>query len=316
MAEIYTIKHETLKGIADAIRGKTGATDQIVVSDMAAQIENISASTELENIEIELDFSNGNQTVTAADGTTVKSAILIQPETLVPENIAEGVNIAGIIGTLAAGGGTGDGTGGGDYTVTFMSEDGSTVLYEKQVMEHDTCGEPVSLGLLETPTKDIAGNTVYSFGGWSNEANGAPEDTALVNITEDKTVYASFTSEEYVVYNKTAKTVSSTSYGDYSVFVSPANTSLCTVGKSYLVTWGETNHTCVLKQQGLKYTNGGEGMPSCLGNHQLIKSMLGYTVKSYTNSASSEPFCIVVQTNQVLVYTSSAMTKTLTIKPL
>lgn len=35
----------------------------------------------------------------------VKSAIIQKPETLIPENIAEGVDIAGIIGTLAAGGG-------------------------------------------------------------------------------------------------------------------------------------------------------------------------------------------------------------------
>jgi hypothetical protein len=32
----------------------------------------------------------------------VKSAIIQKPETLVPENIAEGVDIAGIVGTLAA----------------------------------------------------------------------------------------------------------------------------------------------------------------------------------------------------------------------
>lgn len=35
----------------------------------------------------------------------VKSAIIQKPETLIPENIAEGVNIAGIVGTLVVGGG-------------------------------------------------------------------------------------------------------------------------------------------------------------------------------------------------------------------
>lgn len=35
----------------------------------------------------------------------MKSAIIQKPETLIPENIAEGVDIAGIVGTLAAGGG-------------------------------------------------------------------------------------------------------------------------------------------------------------------------------------------------------------------
>ena len=39
----YIIKGETLTGIADAIRGKTGGTDPVAVSDMAAQIDGIQA---------------------------------------------------------------------------------------------------------------------------------------------------------------------------------------------------------------------------------------------------------------------------------
>ena len=42
MAE-YLIQGETLTGIADAIREKTGGTDPVAVSDMAAQIEGIQA---------------------------------------------------------------------------------------------------------------------------------------------------------------------------------------------------------------------------------------------------------------------------------
>ena len=42
MAE-YLIQGETLTGIADAIRGKTGGTEPVAVSDMAAQIEGIEA---------------------------------------------------------------------------------------------------------------------------------------------------------------------------------------------------------------------------------------------------------------------------------
>ena len=42
MAE-YLIQDTTLTGIADAIRGKTGGTEPVAVSDMAAQIEGIQA---------------------------------------------------------------------------------------------------------------------------------------------------------------------------------------------------------------------------------------------------------------------------------
>lgn len=166
----YKIKEETLSGIADAIRSKSGSSKTIKVSEFAEQIgtistgsfdiqlienlpiavdfsqgnqfieapegqavksaviqkpanlkaENIAKNVNiagvtgtlepfeaeiLENIPIELDFSNGNQTIEAEEGSLVKSATVFKPGNLVPENIAEGINIAGIVGTLAAGGG-------------------------------------------------------------------------------------------------------------------------------------------------------------------------------------------------------------------
>lgn len=63
----------------------------------------------LENVPIALDFTGGNQTITAPDGALVKSAIIQKPENLIPAKIAEGVDIAGIVGTLAAGGSGGAG---------------------------------------------------------------------------------------------------------------------------------------------------------------------------------------------------------------
>jgi hypothetical protein len=78
------------------------------------------------NVEVVPDFSSGDQLVEAVAGTLIKSAILKKPDTLVPENIAEGVDIAGIIGSLVAGGGGGNvsfawgnlNTAAGTYTVT------------------------------------------------------------------------------------------------------------------------------------------------------------------------------------------------------
>lgn len=83
---------------------------------------------------------------------------------------------------------------GGDYTVTFMSEDGQTVLYEKQVMEHDNCANPVTYNLLAKPTKESTAQYDYTFSGWSTTQGGAASSSALTNITDDRTVYVAFNS--------------------------------------------------------------------------------------------------------------------------
>lgn len=58
----------------------------------------------LENIPIPVDFSGGNQTITAPDGTLVKSAIILKPEKLVPENIKIGETVGGITGEFIGNG--------------------------------------------------------------------------------------------------------------------------------------------------------------------------------------------------------------------
>lgn len=53
---------------------------------------------------VELDFSEGWMRVLPDSGKVLKKVTIAQPDTLTPGNIAEGVNIAGIVGTLAGGG--------------------------------------------------------------------------------------------------------------------------------------------------------------------------------------------------------------------
>ena len=57
----------------------------------------------LEGAEFELDFSEGDQKANVPEGFLVKEATIKKPEALIPENIAEGIDIAGIIGTFAGG---------------------------------------------------------------------------------------------------------------------------------------------------------------------------------------------------------------------
>lgn len=59
----------------------------------------------LDSITIEPDFSEGDMTVNAPDGYLVKSAVIVKPENLKPENIAKDEVVAGVVGTHEGGGG-------------------------------------------------------------------------------------------------------------------------------------------------------------------------------------------------------------------
>jgi hypothetical protein len=49
---------------------------------------------------IVLDFANGNQEVIVPDDELYDKVVILKPETFIAENIAQGVNIAGIEGTF------------------------------------------------------------------------------------------------------------------------------------------------------------------------------------------------------------------------
>lgn len=54
----------------------------------------------INDVALILDLADGDQTVTAPDGTLVQSAIIQKPETLLPDNIRYGVDIAGVEGAF------------------------------------------------------------------------------------------------------------------------------------------------------------------------------------------------------------------------
>ena len=94
---------------------------------------------------------------------------------------------------------TGKGSGGGsggDYSdihfVTFMSEDGTTELYKRAVVDGDDCADPVKRGYISEPPKESTAQYNYTLVGWSASPNGALDKNILKAITADKTVYANF----------------------------------------------------------------------------------------------------------------------------
>jgi hypothetical protein len=76
--------------------------------------------------------------------------------------------------------------------VTFMSEDGATEYGKKAVISGDDCMEPVSHGLFSKPTKNPTNTVVYNHSGWSTIVNGSADSSALLNVTEDRVVYATY----------------------------------------------------------------------------------------------------------------------------
>lgn len=81
-----------------------GVEELSLLNDKGEEVA-FSEGTALEDVLIELDFSDGDQAVVAGDGYLVKSAIIQKPYNLVPENIVKDKNVAGIIGTATGGGG-------------------------------------------------------------------------------------------------------------------------------------------------------------------------------------------------------------------
>lgn len=80
------------------------------------------------------------------------------------------------------------------HTVTFMSEDGTEVLYRRSVVDGDDCADVVARGLLAKPTKESTPQYSYTHSWWSMTSGGEESSSALSSVTADRTVYATFTS--------------------------------------------------------------------------------------------------------------------------
>lgn len=191
---------ELFQKIADAIREQTGETGTMKPADFPGAILGIEAGSDItliDNIDITPDFSHGNQFIVAQEGYAVKGATILKPETLIPENVAKGVEIAGVVGTMGGGGGSS-----ADVRVkyvTFMN--GATELIKYPVIVGDTCHDPVTNNSIPAPTKESTAQYTYEHNGWSLTDGGDASVSALTNVTEDRTVYAAFkaTVREYTI---------------------------------------------------------------------------------------------------------------------
>lgn len=181
---------ETKAVIKDALveQGQI-VTDSDSFRSYADKIKAIDKPTLITDAELELDFSGGDMPISAPDGYAFTGGTIKKPETLIPENIAKDVEVAGIVGTHEGGGG---GSVEGTATVAFCNYDG-TELFSRLVFVGDNCPDPIAQGKINEPTRESTEQyTYYAYEGWSLTAGGTASASALNVVMEDRTVYAAF----------------------------------------------------------------------------------------------------------------------------
>ena len=89
------------------------------------------------------------------------------------------------------GGGSGGGTADGCVTITFISD--GNVIFRRPVYIGDDCPDPITQGHITTPIKESTPQYNYTYKGWSDTEGGTVNSAILKNITEDKTIYATYT---------------------------------------------------------------------------------------------------------------------------
>lgn len=159
--------------IANAIREKSGESGTMKPAEFPEKISGISTGTNatiLEGIPVALDLSNGNQTIAAPEGSLVKSAIIQKPSTLVPGNIAQGVDIAGVIGTLSGGGATGAMTG------AAGSIDGSKLSNRTNVTVTHNMGKVPDFIMVYTNRAPVQGEFYFGYGFTQKIASRVPSN--------------------------------------------------------------------------------------------------------------------------------------------
>ncbi|MBO5700896.1 MAG: hypothetical protein J6S71_00495, partial [Clostridia bacterium] len=168
--------------------GLSGNNEPFAIGWLGVGITFLSVGSEAPSHTVAVNqFVAGMNITRASEGELISSVAIPKPDTLIPENIAKDVNVAGIVGTHEGGGG---GSSDDVRYVTFMN--GGVELYVKPVATGDDCVDVLAKGFIETPTKESTAQTDYTYSGWSL-TNGGAASNVLGAVTENRTVYAAYT---------------------------------------------------------------------------------------------------------------------------
>lgn len=241
-----------------------------------------------EELALSLSMADGDMVITpTADGKVISQVIVTKPETLIPENIAEGVEIGGVVGTFKGGGSIE-----GVYKVTFYSWDGQLLL-ERYCYQGDDCPCPVAQGRV-TVSKTRDPSNLYIYGnwcGWAKAPDIAAQTDVLKNVTEEMTLYAAYevAYENIVPEQEVAFSYSSND----KAYTSALFPGVITLGETYTVVWDGTPYTLTCKTGAGGTVNNTITISTTnyLGDPTLRKAFVGYTIV-WKITGTGEPFYI------------------------
>lgn len=253
-----------------------------------------------EELALSLSMADGDMVITPSEeGKVISQVTITKPETLIPENIAEGVEIGGVVGTFVGGGSIE-----GVYKVTFYSWDGQLLL-ERYCYQGDDCPCPVAQGRVTvSTTRENSSKFIYGeWCGWAKAPDVAVQADVLLNVTEDMVLYAAY---EITYENIIPEQTLAFSYkSDDQTYQSVLLPGTITAGQSYVVVWDGTPYTITCKTGASGTVNGSITISTTayLGDPTIRKAFFGYTI-AWKVSSTGHPFNIAQYgTNQLIVYT-------------
>lgn len=209
--------------------------------------------------------------------------------------------IAGITG--GGGGGANPDANDPVYYVTFMN--GNQKLYVRPVVRGENCTDVVANNIIPTPTKESDVQYSYTFYGWGASDGGAANSSILNNITEDKTVYAIFSSTlqtytiTYLDDDGSVLKTETLTYGTMPNYVpaktdyefiewTPTLTSV-TGDASYIASWKESEYLVLVPMQELTFKSTAYGRYAILDDiiEPLIEGATYRVTFTGTNNSSS-----------------------------
>lgn len=163
MADVKLLKYD---GTEQQYRG----VERVQLAKIDGGTAIFSEGEAIEGIEISPDFSFGDMPVIAPTGTLVKSAYIMKPDTLTPENIRKGVKVSGIVGELI-----GDTE---ERTVELSMSDGDQIILPTED------GKVISKAVVKKPDALVPENILkgVEIGGITGELESPESVETEVNL--------------------------------------------------------------------------------------------------------------------------------------